>query len=174
MGEAIMVGMAEVKVTQSADDMLIALGLGSSICICAFDAQASIAAMAYVVLPENHNNETAAGKYADTAVPLLIEMMSRNGAAADRIRAAIIGGAQLFAFNGTGVRLEIGARNIEAVKAALQAERVPVAATDLGGSTGRSVHLTGDGRVRVKVLGKGETDLVHLGEVSVAALAGDS
>jgi chemotaxis protein CheD len=164
MGEAIMVGMAQVKVTQSRDDLLIALGLGSSICICAFDAQASIAAMAHVVLPENHDNETAAGKYADTAIPLLIESMSRNGATSGRIQAAIVGGAQLFAFNGAGVRLEIGPRNIEAVRQALEGACVPVVAADLGGTAGRSVHLTGDGRVRVKVLGRGETELVHLGE----------
>ena len=44
MGEAIMVGLAEIKFTQSPDDVLIALGLGSCISVCAYDAQASVAA----------------------------------------------------------------------------------------------------------------------------------
>jgi chemotaxis protein CheD len=171
MGEAIMVGLAEIKFTQSQDDVLIALGLGSCISVCAYDPEARIAAMAHVVLPESTDNDSAAGKFADTAIPHLLESFAKLGASAERIRVALAGGAQLFAFHGTGVRLEIGTRNSEAVKAALEKARLTVVATDLGGSAGRTVHLTGDGRMRVKVIGKTELELVHLGQAKRAAAA---
>jgi chemotaxis protein CheD len=164
MGEAIMVGLAEIKFTQSPEDVLIALGLGSCISVCAFDPLTRIAAMAHIVLPESNDTESSAGKFANTAIPSLIESFVQLGAAASRIRVAIAGGAQLFALHGTGVRLEIGPRNSAAVKAALEAARLTVLASDVGGSAGRTVHLSGDGRVRVKVLGKAEQELVHLGQ----------
>jgi chemotaxis protein CheD len=147
----------------------MALGLGSCIGVCAFDPQAGVAGLAHVVLPESAGHNASPGKFADTAVPLLIEEMVRLGASPTRIRVALVGGAQLFAFTGTGSRLEIGPRNALAVQAALEQKRISVVATDLGGSTGRTVHLFADGRVRVKTIGQGEIDLVALGEVSPAA-----
>jgi chemotaxis protein CheD len=169
MGEAIMVGMAEIKVTTSPDDILIALGLGSCVGICAYEPNVGVAGMAHVVLPESQGNESANGKFADTAIPGLIRQMVEMGAVTSRIRIAIVGGAQLFAFNGTGVRLEIGPRNARAVTAALEKACIPVVATDLGGSAGRTVHLTGDGRVRLKVIGTAERELISLGKAEGGA-----
>src|SRR5690242_3051248 len=166
MGEAIMVGMAEVKVARSQDDVLIALGLGSCIGICAYDVKARIAGMAHIVLPDSAGFDASPCKFADTAVPHLIEMMIHRGAAANRIRVAIVGGAQLFAFNGSGPRLEIGPRNTAAVKAALEQCGLELAAIDIGGTAGRTVHMSGDGRIRVKIIGKGEQELVSLGNIA--------
>lgn len=168
MAEAIMVGMAEIKLTRSPDDILIALGLGSCIAICAYEPHARIAGMAHVVLPESSGIQTSAGKYADTAIPLLLENLVKQGATAYRIRVAIVGGAQLFGFNGNGVRLEVGTRNAQAVKAALEAAKLSIVATDIGGSAGRTVQLTGDGRVRVKAIGRGEHEVVSLGQPNLA------
>jgi chemotaxis protein CheD len=169
MGEAIMVGMAEIKVTQSADSVLIALGLGSCIGVCVYDPVAHVAGMAHIVLPDSAGHEPNPLKFADTAIPLLVQEMERNGAVAARLRAALAGGAQLFAFSGSGPRLEIGPRNKTAVLAALEQYRICVAASDLGGTAGRTVHLTGEGRVSIKTLGKGEQELILLGAASEAA-----
>ena len=79
------------------------------------------------------------------------------------IRVALAGGAQLFAFSGTGPRLEIGPRNAAAVQEQLKLLNLMAVATDIGGSAGRTVRLFGDGRVRVKTIGKGEVDLASLG-----------
>lgn len=171
MGEAIMVGMAEVKFTQSPDDVLIALGLGSCISVCAYDRGANIAGMAHVVLPESHDTESAPGKFADTAIPFLLQSLIDLGASPDRVRVAIAGGAQLFAFQGTGVRLEIGPRNMQAIKVALERANLRVVADDLGGTAGRTVQLTGNGKVKVKSVGKTEQDLVDLGQSDAAAPA---
>ena len=169
MGEAIMVGMASVKVTRSPDDILIALGLGSCISVCAYDPRAQVVGMAHVVLPNSTGNEGPAGKFADTAIPLLLRNLLDLGASASTVRIAIVGGAQLFAFHGKGARLEIGLRNVEAVKTALEKAGLTIVAEDLGGSAGRTVQLTGDGQVRVKIIGRAERELVSLGQPMTSA-----
>jgi chemotaxis protein CheD len=164
MGEALMVGMAEVKVTRSPEDVLVALGLGSCIGICAFDPQARIAGLAHVVLPDSGEHQGTPGKFANTAVPLLLEEMQKLGAHVSRICVALTGGAQLFSYQGSGPRLEIGPRNTAAVEAELERRKIRIVASDVGGSSGRTVHLFSDGRVRVKSIGQGERDLITLGQ----------
>ncbi len=161
-----MVGMAEVKISRHPGEVLIALGLGSCIGVCAYDPKAHVAGLAHVVLPDSAGHPPSPHKFADTAIPLLLEAMQQAGASPSRVLVALTGGAQLFTFQGSGPRLEIGARNAVACVAALQARRLPIAATDLGGSTGRTVQLFNDGRVHVKTIGQGERQLVALGEVA--------
>lgn len=166
MGESLMVGMSEIKVTNSPEDVLVALGLGSCVGVCAFDMAAQVAGLAHIVLPDSTGHEPSPGKFANSAVPLLFETMCAKGASMKNIKVAIAGGAQLFAFNGTGPRLEIGPRNAAAVQEQLKLLHLNVLAADIGGSVGRTVHLFGDGKVRVKTIGRGEVDLTSLGLLS--------
>src|SRR5579871_766398 len=162
MNASLMVGMAEYKVTRKSGEVLVALGLGSCIGVCAFDPTARVAGMAHVVLPQSAGHEQSPGKFADTAIPLLIAQMVQQGASPARLRVALAGGAQLFALGGSGPRMEIGARNAAAVQEILERSRIPIIASDVGGKTGRTVHLFTDGRVRVKTIGQGERDLITL------------
>ena len=163
MGQALMVGMAEVKVSSQPDDVFIALGLGSCIGVCAYDAQAKVAGMAHIVLPQGDNDSHPPGKFANTAIPELLRMMVEAGAAESRIRIALTGGSQLFAVNAAAPRMDVGPRNVEAVRQELSKHKCSVIATDTGGSAGRTVHLFGDGRIRVKTIGQGERELAELG-----------
>jgi chemotaxis protein CheD len=159
MGETQLVGMAQIKVTGSQDTVLTALGLGSCIAICAYDAEKRIAGLAHVVLPDSGGNSSSPGKFADTAVPLLVRSMTDAGAVASRIRVVLIGGAQLFAGTGSVPQLEIGSRNAKSVVAILQRLAIPIAALDIGGFSGRTVHFFANGLVRVKTIGTGEKEL---------------
>lgn len=161
-----MVGMAEVKVTRSPENTLMALGLGSCVGVCAYDEQAKVAGLAHVVLPDSTGHQASPGKFADTAIPLLLEEMAKLGASPSRIKIALAGGAQLFASASGGSRLEIGPRNAAAVLSELKKRNLPVIATDLGGSCGRTVTMTATGHIRVKTIGQGERDLVSLGSLS--------
>ena len=163
MSEALIVGMAEVKICRSPQDVLIALGLGSCVGICAYDARAGVAGLAHVVLPGGGpvaSSSDTPGKYADTAVTLLLEEMQRRGAALDQITLALAGGAQLFSGNGIGRGLDVGPRNVQAVQVEIDRLRMRVVATDLGGNAGRTIHFQGSGLVRVKTIGCGERSLV--------------
>ena len=163
-----MVSMAEVKICRASTDTLMALGLGSCVGVCAYDAQARVAGMAHVVLPDSAQSlGGGGGKFADTAIVLLLDAMRREGACPSRIVMALAGGAQLFAGSGIGRGLDIGPRNAAAIQAELQRLKLCVAAADLGGTTGRSLHLLGNGLVRVKTIGQGERPLVDLSKFSL-------
>ena len=81
MGEAIIVGIAEVKGTRGPADILIAPSLGSGVGICAYDAQERVAAIAHFILPESRDDEFACGKYADAAVPALHQALQGHDVA---------------------------------------------------------------------------------------------
>lgn len=156
--------MAEVEFSDSPDDILIALGLGSCICVCAYDPHARLAAMVNIVLPESHDDKAVLAKFADTAIPMLVSSIVGRGGAPERLRIALAGGADLAVVKGNGVRLEMGKRNVQAVQWALEQANLTVSASDLGGSAGRTVHFLGDGQVRVKVIGRPELRLADLGQ----------
>ena len=162
MGETIVVGMAEMRVSRAAEDELLALGLGSCVCVCLFDPQTRAAGMARIILPDSAGHNPGPYKFVDTAIPLLILEMELIGADSQRLRAALVGGAQLFAFNGSGPRIEIGSRNAAAAHAALDRHRIALAGAVVGGAMGRSVRLAGDGTVRVTTVGRSESETIML------------
>jgi chemotaxis protein CheD len=167
MGQVVMVGMSEIRVVCGEGYILTTLGLGSCIGICAYDAAARVSGMAHVMLPEGTNGvgEDMPGKFANTAIPALVQEMRQQGALLSQIQVAIAGGAQIFSFGGSSPRLDIGSRNIAAVLATLKLHQLPLVAADVGGNVGRTLYFfTVDGRVRVKTLGQGERDLVILGQ----------
>ena len=177
MGDIIAVEMGETRLTNTRGERLLAFGLGACIGLCLYDPMRSLAALVHIVLPQtlpHANFKTAArpfgpllGKCAETAVPHVLSEMFKNGGSANSIRAAIVGGARIFtssSANGMpGSRLEIGPRNIIAVKEALALAGIPLVAEEVGGRCGRTVTLEAEtGRVLVRAIGAEETLLVDL------------
>ncbi|MCL1844015.1 MAG: chemotaxis protein CheD [Defluviitaleaceae bacterium] len=153
----IVVGMADLNVTKS-PGILTTLGLGSCVGIALYDAQAKVAGLAHIMLPDSkaiHNNQNQA-KFADTALIVLITKMERLGAKKRNIRAKIAGGAQMFAFNATNENLRVGDRNVEATKKVLQLQGISLVASETGDSFGRTVELYAeDGKFLIKAIGQG-------------------
>jgi chemotaxis protein CheD len=156
--------MGEIVYSSTGTPVLRALGLGSCIGLCVFDPGTKMAAMAHIMLPESRNKDNPElGKYADTAVPKVIEEMVAKGASRSRLRVAIAGGAQLFAFAGATDRLDVGKRNIEAVKVALKGCQLKLVAEDVGGKTGRTVTMdSATGEITVRQVGGVERPLTRL------------
>ncbi|HTU29366.1 MAG TPA: chemotaxis protein CheD [Solirubrobacteraceae bacterium] len=150
--------IGEIVVSGNPDDELVALGLGSCIGVVMIDAQAHVAGLAHVMLPESGGERAAKGKFADTAVPELLAQMAAHGAVRGRLRVAITGGAAMF---GSGGQLEIGARNEAAVRSALGAAGVRCDAAETGGTQGRTVRISvGHGAATVRIAGGYEVDLL--------------
>ena len=180
----IAIEMGETRVSRSSMDRLVAHGLGACVGLCLYDAAAKLAAMVHVVLPEtlplragfapNQQFVAPPGKCADTAVRYVVSQIIEQGARADRLCAVIAGGSQIFAHASTHgggpgqatlSRMEIGPRNVFAVRQALDAEGISLMAEDVGGSYGR--HLTlcvGTGHVFVRRIGAEERLLAWLGK----------
>lgn len=145
------VRMGEIEVSGRAGDELVARGLGSCIGLALVDPVAGVAGLAHIVLPVSADAERVPGKFADLAVPALIEQVCRAGASRRRLEAVLAGGARMFDLGG---ELDIGARNEEAVRDGLAAAGLSVRAAQTGGSRGRTMRIAvGECTVTVKEAG---------------------
>src|SRR4051812_1349691 len=113
-GRRTMVRMAELAVSRDPDDQLVSLGLGSCIGCALVDRAAGVAGLAHIVLPDSTSGSTGSvpAKYADTAVPELIDRLVALGARRVRLEAVICGGASMFA-TPSSAALDVGRRNDE-------------------------------------------------------------
>lgn len=161
MEKAQHVGMADVVLVKH-PGKLVSLGLGSCIGLVIYDETAKVAAMAHIMLPESRSagskEELKPGKFADTAVPTLIDMVTKAGAKKDRLKAKMAGGSQMFNVPGSKSGfLAVGARNSEEAEKHLKHYGIKLVASDTGGNRGRSVEFsTDDWILVVKTLGTGK------------------
>ena len=155
-----MVRMGDYASSAGASDVLVTIGLGSCIGVALIDHARGVAGLAHVMLPASGKGpEAQPGKFADLAVPLLLDQVLVLGARRIRLEAVLVGGAQMFAFGGGS--MDVGARNEAGVRAALEAARLPVRAAATGGGKGRTVRVhVGSGAVTVKEAGGAELDLL--------------
>jgi chemotaxis protein CheD len=133
-------------------EVLVTLGLGSCVAIVLHDPVARVGGLAHVLLPEFRNSEPPENpaKFANTAVPHLVDQMTQAGANPDRLRAHLVGGASMFGVLLSQDRLHTGVRNLNAARAALDAAGIPVEGEEVGREHGRSVYFyPASGRVRV-------------------------
>jgi chemotaxis protein CheD len=164
-----MVRMGEFACSAVAGHVLVSLGLGSCIGLALLDRRAAVAGLAHVVLPAAEGRAGSPGKFADTAVEALIADMVALGARRISLEAVLVGGASMFEL-GAGSGMEVGQRNDEAVRAELARLRIPIAATDTGGSRGRTIRVTvGSQAVTSRAAGDPEVALHPRALVRVAA-----
>lgn len=161
--ESIPVGLGELKVGSRPDQVLVCYGLGSCVGLALYDAMVHIGVMVHIVLPESslgRGQPAPPGKFADTGVAAAVEEAVRAGASRMRLVARIAGGARMLQTVGMGSKLDIGARNTEAVRSLLQSLHIRLAAEDTGGTYGRTLQLSIDtGRLLVSTVGRGEKEL---------------
>jgi chemotaxis protein CheD len=155
-----MVRMGELSVSRTPGHVLASIGLGSCIGLVLVEPARSLAGLAHIVLPSSASaSEAAVGKFADLAVPALIEQMTRNGASRSRLEAVLVGGAQMFALNSAS-SLDIGRRNEHAAREALGHAGLHVRAAATGGNKGRTVRVyVENGRVTVKEPGEDHVEI---------------
>lgn len=171
MSDVVNVGVAELKVANSSC-VLASFGLGSCVAVAMFDPLKKIAGLAHVMLPDSRGKEPpdgANGKFADTAVPKLVDELVKLGARRNGLRCKIVGGAQMFEIPGVsrkesnlavGPPAHIGARNIQAVKEEVQKLKIPLVGEDTGGNYGRTVRFNSvNGEVEVSSINHGRTVL---------------
>ncbi|GAB4279101.1 MAG: chemotaxis protein CheD [Candidatus Rifleibacteriota bacterium] len=156
MSEYIPVGMAELKIARHPSSLVV-YGIGSCIILALYDEINKIGGFSHIMLPDSSGIDKERlnpAKFADTAVPLLFERMAEEGALKSRLKAKIVGGAEMFPptedFSST-----VGKDNIEAVRKALNRLRIPIVAEDVGGCKGRSVEFDLEsGMLKLSVLGE--------------------
>ncbi len=154
------VGISDLNVA-AADEVLITRALGSCVGVCLYDGTAKVAGMSHIMLPDSKPFAPVEGrqlyKFADTALPALVEKMEEKGALRGRMKAKIAGGAQMFACAANSSLASIGQRNVMAVKIALLRLHIAIVAEDTGKDYGRTqIFSASDGVMQIKSVIKGE------------------
>lgn len=162
MSETIKVGMADLNICRE-PDCLTTIGLGSCVGIALYDSVTKITGLAHIMLPSSKEikNNSNIAKFADTGIVETVRRMEEAGAKRSRLTAKIAGGACMFAFamkNNDG--LNVGEKNVRAVKKVLEELNIPILADDTGLNYGRTVIIDSNtGIFTIKSVGKPEKQL---------------
>lgn len=149
------VGIADLKITTK-PNKIMTVGLGSCIGIAMYDSSMEHGGLAHIMLPDSSqftsiNNPL---KFADLAIPMLIDELLRMGATKNSLKAKIAGGASMFNFSDKNVVMDIGNRNIISVKETLKKCSIPLVSEDVGGNKGRTIiYNTLSGSLMVRTVG---------------------
>lgn len=146
--EVIIVGIGDFHL---GPDVMSSIGLGSCVGLIIHDPGKGIGGLAHVMLPDSAGRTERPGKFADTAVDVLVNSLLEKGCRKSGLVAKIAGGAAMFkAFSGN---LNIGERNVNALKECLKNYNIPLNAECVGGSVGRTItyYPSDGGKVIVKL-----------------------
>ena len=155
MEKTILVKMGELVVVRINGERNIILKtvLGSCVGVVLVDVQRRIGGLAHIMLPRQLKGDDAYGKYADTAVPLLLKKLLNSGAEREKIKAYVAGGACMFGNCDERGASKIGEENIKSTIKVLEVLSIPVVFKETGGNRGRTLmYNMKEDKVFIKVL----------------------
>lgn len=144
--KAVILGLGELRVGTCP---MGTIGLGSCVALILHDQRRSLGGLAHIMLPESRGSVDRPGKFADTAASTLLAEMEMCGSSKFAIVATIVGGASMFEFSANS--LNIGERNIVAVRDVLRDQGIRIVREETGGRIGRSVYYWPEGKGRIVV-----------------------
>lgn len=138
--EKIFVGIADLVVVHN-PAVLVTIGLGSCVAISLRDPVSRFGGLSHILLPSinESNNKDNPLKFADSAIEIAVDTLLKKGCLKSRLEAKMAGGASMFSFGEN--TLNIGERNVEAVKQKLKEMNIPILASDTGANYGRTVEF---------------------------------
>ncbi len=122
-----------------------------------YDYKQKLGGMAHIMLSDSVGAvlDGERGKYADTAIDLLLDRMLGRGAERGRLVAKLAGGAKMFSHQRERSASDIGRRNVAAARKELKRLGVVLAGEDVGGGFGRTVELSVQtGKVAVRSMNR--------------------
>ena len=158
--------MAEVKLVDDAAFLLpgdlfvseaparVKTVVGSCLAIMIRVPRLGLAAIAHCLLPEARLpaaclTRQEALRYVDTTLEIMLQKMTAHGARFDELEVKLFGGADSMGISG----YRVGGRNLEVAETVLAAHGLPIAASGVGGTQGRSIEFhTESGDVFVRKL----------------------
>jgi chemotaxis protein CheD len=136
------VGVSDMRVSNSPGDIIVTHALGSCIGIAVYDACAQVGGILHYMLPQSRVDEEKAGinpfMFGDTGIPLLFQEVYKYGAQKERIRVVMAGGAQVFEKKDF---FAIGKRNTVIARKMFWKNNVLIAAEHVGGCIPRTLYL---------------------------------
>jgi len=133
--------------------------LGSCVGILLYSQRDRIGGLAHILLAEPPPGKIAnRGKFARTAIEMVLSDLKKMGVEFDTIRAALFGGASMFQFHAPIFLKSISQDNIRVAKETLKSKGIPVIFEDTGGKDGRTITFSlATGIVLLKTRGVEQT-----------------
>ncbi|MGB9697827.1 MAG: chemotaxis protein CheD [Thermodesulfobacteriota bacterium] len=153
----IIVGIADMKITNDPQTNLVTYALGSCIGVALYDPLVKVGGLLHFMLPDSRIDPLKARKnpwmFADTALPLFLEEFYKFGGLKERMKVKIAGGAKIL--DDTDF-FSIGKKNYLSLRKILQLNNVPINGEDIGGQGNRTITLElSSGKLFVKISGNG-------------------
>jgi chemotaxis protein CheD len=138
----LIVGIADIKVSNNKDDVVITYALGSCIGITVFDPVARVGGLLHYMLPDSTLDQSKAREnpemFADTGIPALFKSCYKLGAEKKRMVVKVAGGASIL--DDTNF-FRIGQKNIMAMRKIFWKNNVMVDKEDTGLNCNRTLRL---------------------------------
>ncbi|MFN2357962.1 MAG: chemotaxis protein CheD [Desulfotignum sp.] len=155
------VGVADMKVSNNPGESIITYSLGSCIGLVIYDPVVKVGGMLHYMLPDSSIDQNKAAvrpyMFADSGIPRLFKSAYQLGAAKQRMKVYVAGGAEILDQKGF---FNIGKRNYMALKKMFFKNKVMISQQDVGGNVNRTVRIeiaTGD--IYVKTSGSREVKI---------------
>lgn len=154
----IIVNVADMKVSNNPQALIVTHSLGSCIGVAVYDPQVRVGGILHYMLPESALDGAKAQRnpmmFADTGIPMLFKECYCYGAVKHRMVVKVAGGSQVL---DSGSMFNIGKRNYAALRKIFLRNNVLISSEDVGGLSPRTLYLElGTGKVWIKVTGQGE------------------
>lgn len=158
---AIVVGIADCKLSAEPGSALVTYALGSCIAVVIHDPVSRVGGLLHFMLPESSIDAEKAARnpfmFADTGIPLLFRRSYEMGAEKRRLIVRAAGGAQVMDPEGV---FNIGKRNCLALRKILWKAGVMLHAETTGGQTSRTIRLEIDtGKLWCREPGQSEREI---------------
>jgi len=142
MRKSVIVNIADMKVSDVPDDILVTYSLGSCVAVVLHDPVARIGGMIHIMLPdstiESQKENFNPFKFVDTGIPYMFKTMFKMGSKRHNIITKVIGGSNVMDKNKF---FNIGERNYTSVRKILWRNNILIKGEDVGGSKSRTVRL---------------------------------
>ena len=157
----LIVGVADMKVSNNPEESIITYSLGSCIGLVIYDPVVKVGGILHYMLPESSIDRQKADArpymFADSGIPGFLKAAYKLGAAKQRMKIYAAGGAEIIDQKGF---FNIGKRNYMALKKMFFKNNVMINKQDVGGNINRTVRIeiaTGD--IYVKTSGLKEVKI---------------
>lgn len=158
LGNDLVVGVADVKVSGNPDERLVTYALGSCLGVAIYDPVARVGGLLHVMLPTGTLDPDKMAQnpsmFVDSGVPALFKECYKLGAKKERMVIKVAGGSHTGASDEDD-KYQIGKRNLLALRKLLWKNGVMLHAQETGGiQVSRTMWLDiGTGEVTLKVNG---------------------
>ena len=157
----LVVGVADLKVSNQLTDVLVTHALGSCIGVAVYDPVAKVGGILHYMLPDSELDPAKSQEnpfmFADTGIPRLFRECYQLGAQKTRMKVKVAGGSQVL---GSQEHFQIGRRNYAALRKIFLRNNVLITSEDVGGTKARTLFLEiATGTVWVKIMGQNTISL---------------